>query len=75
MSTTTELDYVARSPCGCITAWQSAGSNPEHIAEALAEWITSGRSVERMTTEQSRKEFGCVHQNPRLKASKGGDVE
>lgn len=65
---THQLDYVARSECGCITAWCSAELKPESIAEEVAEWIKSGRSVERMTTEDARQQFGCIHERQRRRA-------
>ena len=53
----TPLDYVAVNPCGCVTAWASAELPPKALAKTVAEWIRSGRSVERRTTEQAREQL------------------
>lgn len=57
-----ERNYVARSPCGCITAVCSWRVDRKEIASIVSGWICRGCDVERMTDEEFRAgHFGCVH--------------
>jgi hypothetical protein len=60
-----ERNYVARSPCGCITAICSWRVDRKEVATIVAEWIRRGCDVERMTDEEFRaSRFGCSHKEP-----------
>lgn len=55
------LDYVARSECGCITGWVAVDC--KDVAKQVSKWMRQGMSVERMSTEDAREHFGCIHRN------------
>ena len=52
--------YIAREKCGCINAMavDCPFTNREALADDIAQWIKEGRTVERMTTEQAKEEWG-----------------
>lgn len=60
------LDYVGRKACGCVVSWISTQySDRREIADFIAKLARAGYSVERMTTEASRKALTlCEHGKP-----------
>ena len=54
------MAYVGRQECGCIIA--ATVDNPahkNHVANDLAEWVRDGLTIERLTLEEAREQFGC----------------
>lgn len=51
--------YIGIKPCGCMVAW--VYDDPKYLkdtAETLADFIRSGYSVERVTTDEVRNRLG-----------------
>ena len=52
---TTGMAYVGRKSCGCVVA--AVADEPAHkqdVANAIAEWINNGLTVDRVTDEYVR---------------------
>lgn len=70
-----ELDYIARcANCGGISFWLSSTLPPREIAKEVASVIRGGRSIERMSTEDTRKADWCFGQECRRPAAKQLDL-
>lgn len=54
-----QLDYVARCEHGTLVCWLSGkcSGGPKFMAKEVAKWMRWGLSINRMTTEQAKKEF------------------
>lgn len=67
MSTETGFSYVARrKPCGCMIAAIADDPNQTGaIARRTGEWILAGYTVEHVSDDVVRKEYGvkCPHNN------------
>lgn len=60
--------YIGRKPCGCVVGMAVNVQLPdcvEDLAEALAQWVKWGASIEPHTLESSRRPenapYGCSH--------------
>ena len=56
------MSYIGRAECGCIVA--CCVDNPFHkkdTAEALSDFIKDGLTIERVTVQFVRENFGCKH--------------
>ncbi len=59
------LDYVARSPCGCVTGAITGDADKKEIAKMVAFWIRDGRTVDRIPRHQVGPIFGCRCEKPK----------
>ncbi len=55
--------YIGRKVCGCVVAATSiSGQNPTEVANDVADFIRSGLTIEKVTSEYVRLNFkGCPH--------------
>ena len=60
-----ELDFVGRSPCGCVTAWASSSITGRDRQRTLDEFRRDGQTIERMTTDEARAvlQIDCPHRS------------
>ena len=59
---TDRLDYIGVKSCGCMVAWCASDIPARELANILAKWVRGGLSIERCTTDESRKRIcRCNH--------------
>lgn len=52
--------YIARNPCGCLTGFCTDIPGSKETASDVANFIKSGRTVERVLVEEARgMRYGC----------------
>jgi hypothetical protein len=56
--------YIGRASCGHVVAAISGNSPVTNVAKALSEWIRDGLTVENVTNQYVRENFGCTCPKP-----------
>lgn len=59
--------YIGRRACGCIRAARVIVGDPKDIAQDVAEMIEGGLTVEKVTSQYVRENWGaCPHEDKQL---------